>query len=84
MVRHIRNHRHLNTEQEGVILEYHSESGFLTNHGGNLFNLYGKDYPLLTNTPGKKSIFSKIKFIQKCKILKNIGKMLKPKILVNA
>ena len=56
MVRHIRNNRNLNTEREDVILQYHSESGFLSNYGGNLYNLYRKNVSLLTNAPGKKNL----------------------------
>ena len=52
MVRHIQNHKNLNTEKEGVILQYHSESKFLTNYGGNLFNLYRKNFSLNAKIPG--------------------------------
>ena len=59
MVRHIQNYKNLNTEKEGVILQYHSESEFLTNYGGNLFNLYQKNFSLNTKMPGivEKSFF---------------------------
>ena len=46
LIQHIPNHRQIEDSRSEVFLEYHSSNNFLQRYGGNLYNVYRKNFSL--------------------------------------
>ena len=46
LVQHISNYRQIEESRSEVFLEYHSSNNFLERYGGNLYNVYRKNFSL--------------------------------------
>ena len=69
LVQHISNHGQIEESRSEIFLEYHSSNNFLQRYGGNLYNVYRKNFSL---SPIEAAGNTKTKFKQ---VLNKIGRI---------